>query len=222
MFDISTRESNNSTRRSAPIGERMTRKEPTVEMLQAAVRVFNRQGFHATRMQDIADEVGMGKASLYHYISTKEDLLHGLIEGAIERMISETESVIATGHTAQQKMVMAIETHLRRTQEDRDIWGVLQREDPELFNRNSTSDIQKLIKSYETLWMRIFAQGVEEGDLDPNLDARVAVHALLGMCRSVYSWFRPEGRLPIQEVARILSEIALRGVRRPIDGSSIR
>lgn len=200
----------------------MTRKEPTVEMLQAAVRVFNRQGFHATRIQDVADELGMGKASLYHYISTKEDLLHGLIEGAIERMISETESVIATGHPAQQKLVMAIETHLRRSQEDRDIWGVLQRENPELFKSNSTADIQKLIKSYEVLWMRIFDQGVEEGELDPELDARVAVQALLGMCRSVYDWFRPDGRLPIQEVARILSEIALRGVRRPIDGAQTR
>jgi AcrR family transcriptional regulator len=204
------------------IGERMTRKEPTMEMLQAAVRVFNRQGFHATRMQDIADEVGMGKASLYHYISKKEDLLHGLIESAIERMISETESVIATSHPAQQKLVMAIETNLRRSQEDRDIWGVLQREDVELFNRNSTADILKLIKSYEDLWKRIFDQGVEEGDLDPNLDARVVVQALLGMSRSVYSWFRPDGRLPIQEVARILSEIALRGVRRPIDATSLR
>jgi AcrR family transcriptional regulator len=200
----------------------MTRKEPTVEMLQAAVRVFNRQGFHATRIQDIADELGMGKASLYHYISTKEDLLHGLIEGAIERMISETESVMATSHRAQQKLVMAIETHLRRTQEDRDIWGVLQREDPELFQGNSSADIQKLMKSYETLWMQIFDQGVEEEDFDPELDGRVAVQALLGMCRSVYAWFRPDGRLPIQEVARILSEIALRGVRHPIDGAQTR
>jgi AcrR family transcriptional regulator len=197
----------------------LIRKEPTVEMLQAAVRVFNRKGFHAARMQDIADELGMGKASLYHYISTKTDLLHGLIETAIERMISETESIIATGHPAHQKLVMAIETNLRRTQEDRDIWGVLQREDMELFKRRSTDDILKLIRRYEKLWTRIFDQGVEEGELDPGLDARVTVQALLGMCRSVYGWFNPEGRLPIQEVARVLSEITLRGVRRPIDGA---
>jgi AcrR family transcriptional regulator len=200
----------------------MIRKEPTVEMLQAAVRVFNRKGFHASRMQDIADELGMGKASLYHYISTKTDLLHGLIEGAIERMISETESIIATGHPAHQKLVMAIETNLRRTQEDRDIWGVLQREDLEIFKGRSTDDILKLIKRYESLWMKIFHQGVETGELDPGLDPRVSVHALLGMCRSVYEWFNPDGRLPIQEVARVLSEIALRGVRRPVDGTPIR
>jgi len=197
----------------------MTRKDPRLEMLQAAVRVFNRKGFHGTRMQDIADELGMGKASLYHYISTKTDLLHGLIEGAIERMISETESVIATGHPAHQKLVMAIETNLRRTQEDRDIWGVLQRENLEIFKQRSTDDIRKLTRRYEKLWMRIFEQGVVDGELDPDLDARVTVQALLGMCRSVHVWFDPAGRLPIQEVARILSEITLRGVRRPVHGA---
>ena len=199
----------------------MVRKTPTPEILQAAARVFHRKGFHGTRIQDVADEVGMGKASLYHYISTKEDLLHGLAEGAIERMIEETENIIATSHPAHQKLAMAIETHLRRSQEDRDVWGVLQREDLELFNRNSPADIKKLIKSYETLWDHIFEQGVEEGELDPELDRRVVVQALLGMCRSVYDWFRPDGRLPIQEVARILAEISLRGARCPVDGTAI-
>ena len=197
----------------------MVRKTPSPEILQAAARVFNRKGFHGTRIQDLADEAGMGKASLYHYISTKEDLLHGLVEGAIERMIAETENIIDTGYPASQKLTMAIETHLRRSQEDRDIWGVLQREDLEIFDCNSPADIRNLIKSYEALWVRIFEQGVEEGELDPDLDRRVVVQALLGMCRSVYAWYRPDGRLPIQEVARVLAEISLRGVRRSVDGA---
>jgi AcrR family transcriptional regulator len=187
------------------------------EILQAAARVFGRKGFHAARIQDIADEVGMRKGSLYHYISTKEDLLHGLVEGALERMVEETRAVLATGHPARQKLTMAIEIHLRQTQEQRDIWGILQREDMDLLNRNSPTDIRKLMKDYEALWARILKEGVEGGEFDPDLDRRVMVQGLVGMCRAVYMWFRPEGRLPIQEVARILAEIALRGVQRPIE-----
>jgi AcrR family transcriptional regulator len=190
-------------------------KARNAEILQAAARVFGRKGFHAARIQDIADEVGMQKGSLYHYISTKEDLLHGLVEGALERMIDETRAILGTGHNARQKLAMAIEVQLRKTQEERDIWGILQREDLDLLNRNSPADIHKLIKDYEGLWARILKQGVDGGELDPELDRRIVVQALLGMCRSVHVWFRPEGRLPIQEVARILAEIALRGVQRP-------
>ena len=184
------------------------------EILQAAARVFRRKGFHAARMQDIADEVGMQKGSLYHYISTKEDLLHGLVGGALERMIEETRAILGTGYSAPRKLAMAIEVHLRQTQEQRDIWGVLQREDLDLLNRNSPTDIRKLMKDYEGLWARVLKEGVDAGELDPSLDRRVVVQGLVGMCRAVYMWFKPDGRLPIQEVARILAEISLHGLQR--------
>lgn len=193
----------------------MVSRARNAEILQAAARVFGRKGFHASRMQDVADELGMQKGSLYHYISTKEDLLYGLVEGALQRMIDETRAVLETGHSATQKLAMAIEVHLRRTQEDRDIWGILQREDLDLLNRNSPTDIRKQMKDYESLWDRLCRTGATSGEFDPALDRKVVVQALLGLCRSVYGWFSPEGRLPIQEVARILAELALRGVQRP-------
>jgi TetR/AcrR family transcriptional regulator, cholesterol catabolism regulator len=190
------------------------RKARNAEILQAAAKVFRQKGFHAARIQDIADEVGMQKGSLYHYISTKEDLLHGLVEGALERMIEETRAILGTGHPAPQKLAMAIEIQLRQTQEHRDIWGVLQREDLDLLNRNSPTDIRKLMKDYEALWARILKEGSDAGEFDPSLDRRVVVQGLVGMCRAVYMWFKPDGRLPIQEVARILAEISLRGLQR--------
>ncbi len=190
------------------------RRARNAEILQAAARVFRRKGFHAARIQDIADEVGMQKGSLYHYISTKEDLLHGLVEGALERMVEETRAILGTGHSAPQKLAMAIEIHLRQTQEDRDIWGILQREDLDLLNRNSPTDIRKLMKDYESLWARILKEGVDTGEFDPSLDRRVVVQGVVGMCRAVYMWFKPDGRLPIQEVARILAEISLHGLQR--------
>ncbi len=190
------------------------RKARNAEILQAAAKVFRQKGFHAARIQDIADEVGMQKGSLYHYISTKEDLLHGLVEGALERMIEETRAILGTGYSAPQKLAMAIEIHLRQTQEDRDIWGILQREDLDLLNRNSPTDIRKLMKDYESLWARILKEGVDAGEFDPSLDRRVVVQGVVGMCRAVYMWFKPDGRLPIQEVARILAEISLHGLQR--------
>ncbi len=190
----------------------MVQKARSAEILEAAARVFYQKGFHAARIQDIADELGMQKGSLYHYISSKEDLVRGLVAGAIERMIEETSSILDTGYSARQKLAMAIEAHLRRTVEDRDIWGILGRENLEFLSRNSPSDIRALIKQYETLWNRIVAEGVDAGEFDPDLDARVVVQGLLGMCTGFLKWFRSDGRLPVQEVARIFSEIALRGV----------
>jgi len=178
-------------------------------------KVFHQKGFHAARIQDVADELGMQKGSLYHYITSKEDLVQGLVAGAIERMIEETGSILATGHSARRKLAMAIDAHLRRTLEDRHIWGIIEREDHELLNRNSPADIRVLVKQYEGMWDRIVAEGVESGEFDPSLDQRVTVQALLAMCTSILKWFNPDGRLPAQEVARIYAEIVLRGIQRP-------
>lgn len=195
----------------------MVRKARSAEIHQAAIRVFYRKGFHATRIQDIADELGMQKGSLYHYISSKQDLIKGLVAGALEGMIEETTSLLATGHSARQKLAMAIEAHLRRTLEDREIWGILEREDLELLNRNSPADVRVLVNHYESLWDRIIAEGVASGEFDPGLDQRVAVQAVLALCTGILKWFNPEGRLPLQEVARLYAEFALRGIQNPAD-----
>ncbi len=193
----------------------MVQKARSAEIHQAAIRVFYRKGFHATRIQDIADELGMQKGSLYHYISSKQDLIEGLVAGALEGMIEETTSLLATGHPARQKLVMAIEAHLRRTLEDREIWGILEREDLELLNRNSPADLRALVKQYESLWDRIITEGVASGEFDPDLDQRVAVQAVLALCTGILKWFDPKGRLPLQEVARLYGEFALRGIQNP-------
>lgn len=193
----------------------MVQKARNAEILQAAAKVFRQRGFHAARMQDVADELGMQKGSLYHYISAKEDLLKGLVEGALERMIDEASSILETGHPARQKLAMAIEAHLRQNLEDRDIWGIILREDLDLLDRNSPADVKVLVNEYESLWDRLVDIGVEEGEFDPGLDKRVIVQAVLGMCTSFLRWFRPEGRLPLQEVARVFAEITLRGIETP-------
>jgi AcrR family transcriptional regulator len=198
----------------------MVQKARHAEIYQAAARVFRQKGFHASRMQDVADELGMQKGSLYHYISTKEDLLKGLVEGVLERMIAEARSILETGHSARQKLAMAVEAHLRRNLEDRDIWGIIQREDLELLDRNSPADVKVLVKEYESVWDELVEQGVSSGEFDSGLDQRVIVQALLGMCTGFLRWFRPEGRLPVQEVARVFAEIALRGIEAPAEESA--
>jgi len=197
----------------------LVQKARNAEILQTAARVFRQKGYHATRIQDIADELGMRKGSLYHYISSKEDLVKGLAAGALERMTKETSSILATGHSARRKLAMAIEAHLRLTLEDRDIWGLLMRENLELLNRNSPADIRALVRQYESLWDRLVAEGVASGEFDPRLDQRVVVQALLAMCTGFLDWFRPDGRLPVQEVARIFAEMSLRGIQLPVESA---
>jgi AcrR family transcriptional regulator len=65
-------------------------------MIDVAARMFQERGYDATRLQDIADEVGLLKGSLYHYIDSKEDLLFRLLESVhveVERILDEVAAV---------------------------------------------------------------------------------------------------------------------------------
>ena len=53
------------------------------DILDAAAQVFRKKGFHGASMADIADSVNLQKASLYHHVSSKQDILLELLERAL-------------------------------------------------------------------------------------------------------------------------------------------
>ena len=55
-------------------------QEKQAEIIAAALKIFREKGYHAASMQDLADAVGLQKASLYYYVASKEDLLTALYE----------------------------------------------------------------------------------------------------------------------------------------------
>jgi TetR/AcrR family transcriptional regulator, repressor for uid operon len=65
---------------SAPTGRRHADADRRERILQAAERAFVRNGFHATTMQHVADEVGMSAGNLYRYFPSKEAIVEGLCE----------------------------------------------------------------------------------------------------------------------------------------------
>jgi TetR/AcrR family transcriptional repressor of uid operon len=65
---------------STPIGRRPADAERRERILAAAERAFVRQGFHATTMQHVADEIGMSAGNLYRYFPSKEAIVEGLCE----------------------------------------------------------------------------------------------------------------------------------------------
>lgn len=192
----------------------MSRTAREKEIHQAAARVFREKGYHAARMQDVAEALGMQKGSLYYYISSKEDLLRGLVEVPIRRMTEEAREVLATGYAPGEKLARVIEVHLRHVQAHRDVFGIFLREDLGLLEHTSECDLRALLGTYDALWDRLLMAGIDAGAFRTDLAVPVIRKAIIGMCNGTYTWFDAEGPLPIQEIARQFAAFALRGVGR--------
>jgi len=183
------------------------------EIAQAAVKLFERKGYHATSVQDIADEVGLQKGSLYHYISSKEDLLMQLAHRSISDFNTKMERLLEDQSlTSQERLLQALENHLHVVTTHQSLTTVLLREAFSL-KEEPQRVIQELSDKYLNLWTRILEEGVAAGEFRP-VNARVTALAILGSCNWAYRWYKEGGKLTAQQIAGLFADLFLDGMKK--------
>lgn len=190
------------------------RKAREDDLYATAARLFAERGFHATRMQDIADEMGLLKGSLYYYCASKEELLSRITSGQIEEAITAVQGIIDTGYTPTEKLTFAIDEHLRLYQDHADIYAIYMQENLRHINVETAEQIYRVGKQYQALWAHILQEGVAAGEFAPDLDVEIAVKAILSMCNNTINWYDPHGRVPLRELARIFTNLILNGLNK--------
>ena len=180
------------------------------EILNTAAQIFSQKGYHGTSMQDIALAVNLQKASLYHHVSSKQEILFELLNRGLDLLSSEVEGAIEAHAPPNERLHKAICTYLGTLAEHQELASVLLFEyrslEPEYLDRHIPRRDR-----FERLWRDLIQEGVEEGVFScehPSLSAR----ALLGILNWTVTWFRAEGPMTANEIANQLSELYLLGL----------
>src|SRR5437764_10440746 len=140
-------------------------------ILDAAVRVFARKGFHASRVGDIAEEAGVAHGLLYHYFASKDELLEIVFRETWDELLGAIRGVEESGETAREQLRQVAAIMLRSWRRDPDLIRVLVREigrNPELQRR-----IDALRQVFDAV-ARIVERGQAAGDFRAELDPRLA------------------------------------------------
>ena len=184
----------------------MTREE----ILEAAVFIFSQKGFHATSMQDIAEAVNLQKASLYHHVSSKQEILVELLDQALDLLIDQIQHVLEQPLPPDEKLRQAVSVYLTTLINNRERAAVLLLEhrslDPQLHARHIPRRDR-----FEHLWRDLIYQGLSQGVFEC-IDPALAARALLGMMNWTITWYKPEGHLSADEIAENIADLALRGL----------
>ncbi len=181
------------------------------EIIRAAAKVFKAKGYHAATIQDIADEVGLLKGSLYHYVASKEELLYLVVKDPITRVYRRLEKIADGKGSAREKIARAVAVHLEAFDVHYAHLFVYIREMDSLYGRLKDK-IAESPKHYERLWHRILREGMKAGELRDDLDVKVVTYAILGAMNWMYKWYEQNGRLSIREVANIYARTFLDGL----------
>jgi TetR/AcrR family transcriptional regulator, fatty acid metabolism regulator protein len=143
-------------------------------ILDAAVRVFARKGFHTSRVGDIAEEAGVAHGLLYHYFSSKDEVLETIFRENWGLLVERINAVEQSGESAHDQLRHVAAIVLRTWRHEPDVVRVLVREiarSPEVQER--ISDLVKPIEAIRRIIERGQAGGEFRTDLDPALAAVV-------------------------------------------------
>jgi AcrR family transcriptional regulator len=184
------------------------------ELVDAAVRVFARDGFHSSRVGDIAEEAGVAHGLLYHYFRSKDEVLEAVFDENWSVLLARIESVEKTDEPAVDQLRHIAAIVLRTWLHLPDVVTVVVREfgrSPELAERIGV--LAQPIYAIE----RVIARGIERGEFRQDIDARVAATVVYGSIDELLTaWVL--GRLPDSEegvaaAERTLLEVTLLGLQ---------
>lgn len=176
----------------------------------AAVQLFAEMGYHAAPLRDIASLAGIQAASIYYHYPSKQALLVEIMDTHMRQLNTSLERILALPAGVQERLYEAIASHIRLHTTYKAEFFIIDTEIRAL-EGEQREKILALRDHYEHLLQRLLQEGIDQGVLRPT-DVKVTSYAVIAMCTAVASWFRSPGRLTVQQVVDIYSQIIAQGL----------
>ncbi len=182
-------------------------------ILEEAVKLFYQRGFTGTTLDDIAAELGVTKPFIYTHFRSKVDLLAALCKPTIELSLEAVARAAKGPGTPTERLHRAIVDFTQVVLSRQANIAIYFREEKNLAPE-ALAEINALRKKFDRLLSKLLAEGVAAGAFEIK-DVNLAALALGGMISWAYTWHRPDGRLPLDELCERMADLALQmaGVR---------
>ncbi|MFQ5413942.1 MAG: TetR/AcrR family transcriptional regulator [Phycisphaerae bacterium] len=182
------------------------------QLRATAERLFAQRGFHATSVRDIANALNIKGGSLYTHMDSKDDLLWDIVTAAADSFFAAVRPIIDADLLTIEKLRRMILAHVRVITSDLDAAAVYSNEWRNLTD-NRREDFAQRRHEYERMLRDLVRRGIEEGTL-ADVDEKFATLLILSSMNWIYQWYRPDGPMTPEEIARKLTELLLNGLRR--------
>ncbi|HZO80641.1 MAG TPA: TetR/AcrR family transcriptional regulator [Candidatus Binataceae bacterium] len=177
----------------------------------AAVRVFNRRGYEAASMEDVARETGLRKSSLYYHVSGKEELLARALERAFNRLLGILEEPGSRSGSPLARLRHIVYRGVLITLEFVQEVELLQR-----IKGNTPTERQAMARRrrFDREVAALVAEAVAAGELRADIEPGLMTRLIFGMSNSITQWYRREGRLRPEQIAEAVLSLVFEGITR--------
>ena len=178
-------------------------------ILESAAFVFAVKGFEGASMRDLSRSTGISLAGLYHYVSSKQQLLHRIQIDAFSRILKRLEERLAGVGDPEERIRILIRNHLEYFLTHPLEMKVFTHE-AEALQEPYRGEVVGIKRRYYILALKLF-RDLQQAGRARALEPRVAVLALFGMMNWIYTWHRPDSDPNADELADVITGIFLRG-----------
>jgi AcrR family transcriptional regulator len=181
-------------------------------VLAAAIDLFNRKGYDATSIGDIAESLGVTKSAVYHHVASKEQLLAEALDEALVELEATVEHAVAADGSAYERLRGVVRRSVEVLVEHQPAVTLLLRVHG---NSETERDALRRRRTIDARLAALVRRATDEGALRPDLDPDLVSRLLFGMVNSLVEWFRASGPVSAEQLAAAVAAIAFEGLTAP-------
>jgi AcrR family transcriptional regulator len=162
-------------------------------------------------MREIAKGLEMAPGALYYYFESKEELLYACQRLSLERLLKSAREIRKAPAPPHEKLRRLVSAHLSHVLGE--LGGSFAHVEFHALPEARLREVVSWRDAYERIVRDVLDEGVRAGAFRP-VDRKVAALALLGALNWAAVWWRPDGDLAVDEVARRMADLLLKGLER--------
>jgi len=182
------------------------------EVLSVAEKLFAKRGFYATSVREIADALRIKGGSLYAHIESKDELLWDILTAAAGRFFQAVEPIVASDLVPIEKLRRVIAAHVAVVTSNLNAAAIYSTE-WRCLEEPKRSEFGAERDRYERMIRGLLADCIREGTF-ADVDEKFATLLILSSINWIYQWYRPDGPMTPEEIARKLTDMIFNGLRR--------
>ncbi|MEK6666074.1 MAG: TetR/AcrR family transcriptional regulator [candidate division NC10 bacterium] len=182
------------------------------QIIEAAVRIFARNGYYNSRVSDIAKEAGIASGTIYLYFKTKDEILVTLFREKMAEFVATVRKAIAAEPDAVAKLRRLIGLHFKLLEDHSEMAEVVQvelRQGQKFFRGASANEVS----GYFDLISSVLEEGMAAGLFRSDLPVKTVRKVLFGaMDQMATSWVLGKRGYKLSETADAVADIFLKGL----------
>jgi TetR/AcrR family transcriptional regulator, cholesterol catabolism regulator len=181
------------------------------KIVKAALPIFMKRGYKGATMREIATSMGIKAGSLYYHIRSKDEILEKIHDVLIDGVLEKSEKIVFDNTISRRKKFELFIEGLLRTMAELRPYAVVFFSDYKYLSPYFLKKINNKRKRCQEFLREIMKDGINQGEFRP-MDTKIISIGIFGMFMWAHTWINPNGRLRIEEIAKIFSDMLSNGI----------